>query len=340
MPGTFVTGGTGFVGGAVLERLRTEPGMRPVRALVRDRTGGELVRAREAEPAIGDVLDRPSLVGAMTGCDVVFHVAGVNRLCQRDSTEMFRVNVAGSINVVEAAAEAGVPRVVHTSSAATIGEAAGTVGSEVSPHRGFFLSRYERSKYEAEQEVLRAAGHRDVGVVIVNPASVQGPGRSTGTARLLIDYLDGRLRADVDTRLSIVDVDDCALGHVLAARHGAAGERYVLSAPWLSIRDAREMLDEIAGTSSRVLRLPGWAASAAAAVAEGAARVLGREPPVCRESMRVLRHGHAYDGSRAARELGLEYLPLRHTLRRTVEWLVHYGFVRRRLPKIPEQDHP
>ena len=335
MPGTFVTGGTGFVGGALLERLRAEPGTGPLLALVRDRTGGEVVRGSDAEPVIGDVLDRASLEVGMAGCDVAYHAAGVNQMCQRDSTDMFRVNVAGSINVIEAAAATGVRRVVYTSSAATLGEVAGTVGSEASPHRGSFLSRYERSKYEAEQEVLAAADRLDVDVVVVNPSSVQGPGRSTGTARILIDYLDGRLRADVDTRLSIVDVEDCALGHVLAARVGMRGERYVLSAPWLSIGDARALLDEIAGTSSRVLRLPGWLASLAGAIAEGAARAFGREPVICRESVRVLRHGHAYNGSRASRDLGLEYLPVHYTLQRTVEWLVEFAFIRRHLPEIP-----
>lgn len=335
MPGTFVTGGTGFIGGALLERLRTEPGVQPVRALARDRTGGETVHGLGAEPVMGDVLEPDSLRAGMAGCGVVYHVAGVNQFCQRDSSAMFRVNVDGAVNVVEAAAATGVGRVVHTSSAATLGEAYGTVGTEASQHRGSYLSRYERSKHEAEEAVLAAAERLGVDVVVVSPASVQGPGRSTGTARLLIDYLDGRLRAEIDTRLSIVDVDDAALAHVLAARKGEPGRRYVISAPWLTTGDARRLMDEITGTSSRVLRLPGWAATGMASVAEGAARLLGREPAVCREVVRVLRHGHAYDGSRATRELGLEYLPLRHTLERTVGWLVEYGFVRRKLPNFP-----
>ncbi len=334
MAGTFVTGGTGFLGGALLERLRLEQGTGPVRALARDRTGGETVAGHDAEPVMGDVLAPASLDAGMAGCEIVYHVAGVNEFCQRDSSEMFRVNVSGSVNVIEAAARAGVRRVVYTSSATTLGEEAGTVGSESSPHRASYLSRYERSKHEAEQAVLATADRFGLDVVVVNPASVQGPGRSTGTARLLIDYLDGRLRAEIDTRLSIVDIDDSALGHVLAAVNGVAGERYVLSAPWMTIADARQILDEVTGTTARVLTLPGWAATGLATVAEGAARLLGRRPSVCREMVRVLRHGHAYDGSRATRDLGLDYLPVRHTLVRTVSWLVEFGFIRRELPNI------
>jgi dihydroflavonol-4-reductase len=128
----------------------------------------------------GDVLDPEALGAAMDGCDLVYHAAGANAFCLRDPSPLFEVNVRGSENVVRAAAQAGVRRIVYTSSAATLGEKKGTVASEETPHRGRFLSNYERSKFEAERVVLAAAEETGIEVVSVNPASVQGPGRGSG----------------------------------------------------------------------------------------------------------------------------------------------------------------
>ena len=186
---TVVTGGTGVVGQALLKHLVDGEGA--VRAMVRDSTKSV---PEGAKSAIGDVLEYPSLERAFYGADVVFHVAGVNKMCVPDATEMLRVNVEGTRNVLKAATAVGVRRVVYTSSAATIGEASGTVGDEDSVHRGHFHSQYERSKYEAEQVVMNEAG--DLEVVVVNPSSVQGPGRATGTGKILLDLNAGRLSTD------------------------------------------------------------------------------------------------------------------------------------------------
>ena len=199
-----VTGGTGFLGGAIVERLLADG--RAVKALARSDDSARALRALGADSVRGDVLDPDLLAAAMRGCEVVYHAAGVNALCFRDPSPLFEVNVRGSRNVVDAAAAAGVRRVVYTSSAATLGEARGTVGTETSPHRGWFLSNYERSKFEAEQTVLTSARETGTELVCVNPASVQGPGRATGSARLLLDYLNGRLKAVVDSTISLVDI--------------------------------------------------------------------------------------------------------------------------------------
>ncbi len=188
------------------------------------------------------------------GADLVFHVAGVNKMCVPDPTEMYRVNVEGTRNVLKAAAAAGVRRVVYTSSAATIGEPEGAVGNEETPHRGHFHSHYERSKYEAEQVALaRGSG---VDVVVVNPSSVQGPGRATGTGKILLDLVAGRLSTVVDTRISIVDIDDCARGHVLAAASGVAGQRYVLNSFSMTIQEAVGLLGSVIDRPLRVRYLP------------------------------------------------------------------------------------
>ena len=310
---TVVTGGTGVVGKALLNQL--VGGNSPIRVLVRDPAqalpGG-------VERAVGDILMYPSLEQAFSGAEVVFHVAGVNKMCVPDPTEMYHVNVEGTRNVLKAAAAAGVRRVVYTSSAATIGEPEGAVGNEDTPHRGHFHSHYERSKYEAEQVAL--ADGSGVDVVVVNPSSVQGPGRSTGTGKILLDLVAGRLSTVVDTRISIVDIDDCARGHVLAASSGVSKQRYVLNSFSMTIQEAVGLIGSVIGRPLRVRYLPAPVALVGGSVIGAAFRLVGRTGPVCREMVRTLVHGHVYDGSRAARELGLRYTSATETLTRLISW--------------------
>ena len=318
------------MGRAVLDRLLASG--RTVRALSRSDASADVLRAAGAEPVRGDILDPASLGPALAGAEVVYHVAGVNGFCLPDPGELDRGNVDGTRNVVRAAGAAGVRRVIYTSSAAVIGEEAGTIATESSPHRGRFLSHYERSKHRAERVALATAAEAGVELVCVNPASVQGPGRTRGTARILIDALNGRLRVVVDSRLSIVDVQDCARGHLLAEAHGVPGERYLLSGVTLTVREAVALLGRIAGREEHPRRLPPPVAMAMAGAVEGVARVRGRRPPVCREMVRTILHGHRYDGSRATRELGLVYTPIEESLRRAAEWYVAEGLVTRELP--------
>lgn len=325
-----VTGGTGFVGRAIVERLLG--GGDQVKALARSGSSADELSRLGAEPVRGDVLDLEAVAAAMRGCEVVYHAAGANAFCLRDSAPLFEVNVRGSENVVRAAARAGVRRVVYTSSAATLGEASGTIGSEESPHRGWFLSDYERSKFEAEQAVFEAARETGIEVVSVNPASVQGPGRATGSARLLLDYLNGRLKAIVDSRLSLVDIADCTEGHLLAASRGTSGERYVLSGATLTVRDGLALVASLLGVERPLRILPPSVAMAVATAAETVGRLRRRSPRICRELARTLIHGHAYDGSKATRALGLRYTPVEETLRRTVDWWVEQRLVTGRRP--------
>jgi dihydroflavonol-4-reductase len=326
----FVTGGTGFLGKAIVEELVAAD--RPVRALARSDAAAEALAALGAEPVRGDVLDRVSLEVGIAGCEVAYHVAGANAFCLPDPSPLYEVNVVGSREVVLAAAAAGVRRLVYTSSAATLGEERGSVGSEESLHRGWFLSDYERSKHEAEQVVLGAARETGLEVVCVNPSSVQGPGRTGGTARLLLGYLNGALRSAVDTRLSVVDIADCTRGHLLAEERGTPGERYVLCGASLTVREGLELLGRVTGLDEQPRFLPPRLALVLAGGVEAVGRVRRRKPSVCREMVHTLLHGHTYDGSKAARELGLDYTPLEETLRRTVAWYVEQGLVRRPLP--------
>lgn len=329
----FLTGGTGFVGSAILERLLAAG--RPVSALCRSQRAAERLAELGASPVRGDVTDLEGLRRGIPDGAVVYHVAGVNAFCLRDPAPLFRVNVAGTRNVLTAAADAGASRVVHTSSAAAIGEPRGAVGSEATAHRGSFLSAYERSKHEAEQEAWQVAAQRGLDVVCVNPSSVQGPGRSGGTARMLLAYLNGRLPVVVDSQVSVVDIDDCAEGHLLAEARGRPGRRYVLSGATLTVREGVALLAALTGLDERPRTLPPQLASAAGIAAELLARLRRSDGAFCREQIRTLIHGHAYDGSRATRELGLVYTPVEDTLARTLRWFVGEGLLDRPLPRLP-----
>jgi dihydroflavonol-4-reductase len=322
---TLVIGGSGFVGGGVLDALVSAG--RPVRALARSQRSADELKGRGAETVTGDVLDADSLARAMDGCSVVYHAAGVNSFCLPDPAPMERVNVEGSVNVIAAAAGAGVGKVIYTSSAAALGEAPGTVGNEASVHRGWFLSAYERTKYLAEVRVLAEAAERNVQVVCVSPSSVQGPGRLHGTARLLLQYLNGSLKFLVDTRMSFLDIADCTAGHLLAEQHGAAGERYVLNGATFTTRELIGLVRTTTGIEHRVRWLPGRAAMAAAVLVEAGAKPVRRQPPLCRELVRTLLNGHTYDGSRAERELGLHYTPVEETIRKTLRWYSEHGYL-------------
>ena len=292
---------------------------RHVKALARSQAAADVVQGLGAEPVDGDVLDYRSLVESMYGAGAVYHIAGMNAMCARSIAPMRRINVDGTRNAVRAAAAAGVRRLVYTSSAATLGETKGTVGSEDSSHRGWFLSSYEQTKYEAEQVAL---GERvGVEVVAVNPSSVQGPGRVTGTGRLLLAVASGRLPILIDTTVSIVDITDTARGHLLAEANGVPGERYVLSGFSMSTRDAVDELAAVSGRRPRILRAPSGLLVAGGWVAQ----TVMPSRPFCAEMAKVLSFGHTYDGSKATRTLGLTYTDPHETLERTIAWFRSAG---------------
>jgi dihydroflavonol-4-reductase len=327
----FVTGASGFIGGALTTRLLQRGD--EVVGLGRSDLAAEKVAARGAEVARGDLLDEESLATGMVGCELAYHVAGVNSHCPPDPDMMLRVNVGGADAAVRAAARAGIGRMVYTSSAASLGERRGTVGTEDCAHRGSYLSVYDRSKHEGEQAVFAAAAETGVDVVAVNPSSVQGPPRTGGNGAILIAYLNGKLPVFVDTQVSVVDIQDCVEGHLLAAEHGESGRRYVLNGATLGSREALKIVSELSGVRDRVRMIPAPAARVAVAVAEGVYRLRGKTPSLCRARVRTILHGHRYDGSRASRELGLEYTPVADTFARTIEWAVEEGLVTRPLPR-------
>jgi dihydroflavonol-4-reductase len=326
----FLSGGSGFIGGALCARL-VERGDEVVALARSDRSAG-IVAERGAEPVRGDVRDEEALARGMAGCSLAFHVAGVNTHCPGDPRTLMEVNVGGATAAVRAAARAGVRRVVLTSSAASVGEPEGTVGDEDTVHRGSYLSLYDRSKHEGEQAAFAAGRELGVEVVAINPSSVQGPGRDSGNGRIIIAYLNGKLRAFVDVPVSVVDIADVAQAQLLAAERGAPGGRYVLNGATLPAREALVLVSSLSGVHDSVRLVPFAVARAVAGAAELAARVRGRTSSLCRARVRTILHGHRYDGSRATRELGLVYTPVEDTFARTIDWAVAAGLVTRPLP--------
>src|SRR5580700_9200088 len=322
----FVTGASGFLGRSIVEELVATG--RPVRALARSDSSAQRLIALGTEPVRGDLRDRSSLEAAFAGCDTVYHVAGANAFCVPDPRPMFEVNVAGSQAVVRAAAAAGVSRVVYTSSAATL---------DVAPPSGRrqarrFLSEYARSKYEAERVVMAESTTSGMTVICVNPASVQGPGRTSGTARLLIGYLNGKLPAAVDGPLNVIDIADCTRGHLLAEERGVPGQRYLLCGASMTLRSGLALLSRLTGLDDPPRFLPPRLALAAASAIELVARARRKPTRFCREMVRTLLDGSAYDGTPATRDLGLVYTPIETTMRRTISWYLEQGLVMRPLP--------
>ena len=312
-----VTGASGFVGGAVCRALVASG--EGVRALARSDAAAETVAALGARPVRGSLEDPGSLVEAARGVEVVYHVAGRNEPCPRDLAGLYRANVAGAVAVVEAAARAGARRVVLTSSAAAIGEPRGSVATEETVPVGF-PSHYARSKYLGERAAFETAARFGIELVAVLPSSVQGPGRATGSARLFRLAASRRRLVVPDTAFGIVDVDDCARGHLLAARRGGAGRRYLLSGATVTAAEAVRLVAaalgrtvEVRVVDRRLLRL----ATPVVAVVGG--------DLVCPDTLRTLAHGHRFDAGRSRAELGLDYTPVAETVARTVRWLRSTG---------------
>ena len=309
-----VTGGTGVVGTPIVRYLVGSG--REVRGLARSRASARLLAGMGAVPVRGDIGAPDSLPNAVAGVEVVYHIAGRVSFCPSMPERLYEVNVEGTRNIVRASRRAGVRRLVHTSSVVALGEEPGTIGSEITLHRGHYLSHYGRSKHQGETVALSEAG--DMEVVVVNPSSVQGAGRATGTGGLLLMAVNGQFRYLVDTPVSIVDTDDCARGHIAAEERGVPGERYVLSGFTISLRQAVGLMCDLTGRSYPVRFIPRRLLAPLGPVADFAGRFVS-SVPICKETLALMRFGASYDGSRATRELGLEYRSARETFSRALE---------------------
>jgi dihydroflavonol-4-reductase len=310
-----VTGATGFVGAAVARRLVANGNA--VRVLVRKNADRRNLHGLNVEVVEGDLTDRASLELAVSGCQAVFHVAADYRLWVPDPKRMYATNVDGTRAVVEAAVNAGVERIVYTSSVATLGyRSDGQPADEDTPSTlNDMIGHYKRSKFLAEEAVRGL-------VVTVNPSTPVGPGdiKPTPTGRMIRDAINGRMPAYVDTGLNVVHVDDVATGHLLAHEKGVIGRRYVLGGTNMTLR---EILTELARVSGR--RPPRWRLSHRAVlpiayIAEGWAHVSGREPLATVDGVRLSAKSMYFSSARAERELGYSPGDARMALDRAAEW--------------------
>ncbi len=323
-----VTGATGFVGGN-LARALVARGYQ-VRALVRPGSSTLTIDGTNAEVVHGDLLDRESLARAMKGCQAVFHCAALYTFWHARPQAIYRVNVEGTRNIMEEAARAGVSRVVYTSSTTVLGmPPKGLATEETEPGPGWLKGHYRRSKYLAEQEVWRLA-QQGLPVVIVNPSAPVGPWdvKPTPTGRVVLDFLRGRLPAYVNTGLNLVDVEDVAVGHILALEKGRVGQRYILGNQNVTLRQMLVALESIAGRKAPRLRVP-WAVALAAAwvtyLVEG--RLLRRQPSVPLEGVYHARRPVYVDCTKAVRELGFPQSPVEGALEKAVRWFRDHGYV-------------
>jgi len=317
-----VTGATGFVGSAV-GRALLQDGWQ-VRVLVRRGSDRRNLDALAVELFEGDLADRRSLDGALRGCAALFHVAADYRLGARHPEQLYRTNVDGTRNVLEAARHAGVERIVYTSSVATMGlPADGSPGRETTPvGLADMIGHYKRSKYLAEQVVLEAAAAGSP-VVIVNPSTPVGPGdiKPTPTGQIVLDAAAGRTPAYVDTGLNVVHVDDVAAGHLLAYRLGRVGERYILGGENMTLREILGEIARLVGRRPPRIRLPIAAVLPVAYVAEGLARLTGRPQRVTLEGVRMARKRMFFSSEKAVRELGYRWRAPSQAFEDAIAWL-------------------
>jgi dihydroflavonol-4-reductase len=307
-----VTGATGFVGAAVARAL-VHSGTQ-VRVLVRAGSERRNLKNLAVEIAEGDLTDRASLDRAMADCTAVYHVAADYRLGAREPAQLYRNNVDGTRNIVDAARHAHVERMVYTSSVATIGlPPNGAPGDEETPVAlADMIGHYKRSKYLAE-ELVRDAARLGFPVVIVNPSTPIGPGdvKPTPTGQLVLDAACGRTPAYVDTGLNIVHVDDVAAGHLLAFQRGRTGERYILGGEDMTLRAILEQIAQLVGRKPPRIRLPHGALLPIAWVAEAFANATGGSTRITVESVRMSRKRMFFSSAKAMRELGYSFRPQR-----------------------------
>ncbi len=326
-----VTGATGFVGGNLARQLRRRGYQ--VRALVRPGSSTLAIDGNGVETVPGDILDRESVIRAVRGCEAVFHCAAAYTFWARDPRTIHRTNVDGTATVLDAAREAGVARVVYTSTVSTIGLFNGGVGTEETPlDPGHLAGDYKKSKYAAERLALERAS-QGLPVVVVNPTTPVGPWdvKPTPTGRMVLDFLRGRIPVYLDTGMNLVDVEDVAEGHILALEKGQPGERYILGNRNVSLKEVFEMLQDLTGRRAPRWQAPFWLVIGAGYVdllLEG--RLLRREPRIPLEGLKVSRKPMYVKCHKAISELGLPQRPVESALENAVRWFTDYGYIRRR----------
>ncbi len=324
-----VTGANGFIGANVVMALLREN--TEVRAFVRKQSDTRALAGLDVELVHGDLRDPDSVRTALRGCEALFHVAALYTLWTRTPEEVYATNVAGTETVMKAAREQGIERIVYTSSESTVacvgdGTAATETGYTDPNHAA---GDYKRSKCLAEQVVLKLC-QAGLPAVIVNPTTPLGPHdyKPTPTGRIVVDFLNGRMPAYVETGFNFVDVEDVAAGHLLALKKGIPGQRYLLGNRNMTFKEMLDLLGRIAGKKPPRWRLPLSVALAAAYTDEFVrGKLLGREPRIPVAGVKAAGKRRFFDCSKARGELGLPQTPIPRTLEKTVDWFRTHGYV-------------
>ncbi len=325
-----VTGATGFLGNHVARAL-IRRGER-VRVLIRESSPLDLLEDLTGiEKTVGDLRDKASLEKAVKGCSMLFHVAADYRFDVPNPDEVYKSNVDGTRDLLEAAGEAGVSRIVYTSTVGCIGlPGNGQLGTEDTPvSLDKMIGTYKRTKFQAEQVVLGLA-QRSLPVVIVNPTAPIGERdiKPTPTGDTILRFLKRRMPAVVDTGLNLIDVRDCAEGHVLAAERGRTGERYILGCRNMTLMEICQALSKITGLPAPTTTLPYFVAYLACFFNTKVSLMLGKTPTMSFEGIKMARKRMWVDGSKAVKELALPQTPPEEALARAVSWFKEKGYVK------------
>ena len=327
---TLVTGAAGFLGSHVARQLVARG--EAVRVLVRASSSNRAISDLSLEYVTGDLRDAASLERAMEGVKRVYHVAADYRLWARKSKDIYDSNVGGTKNLLAAAKRAGVEQLIYTSTVATIAVDRPELPNEFTDAKlEEMVGHYKRSKWMAEREVLQAA-KEGLPVIIAMPTTPVGPWdwKPTPTGKIILDFLNGKMPGYVETGLNFVGVEECAAGHLLAAEHGKVGERYLLGAENLTLKGLLDLLAKITGLRAPTMKIPHGVALGVAYVDTVFSRLVGKEPQIPVEGVRIAKHKMFVDASRAQRELGFQPGPVASALERAVRWYRANGYVTER----------
>jgi dihydroflavonol-4-reductase len=324
----FLTGATGFVGGHVARAYASEGAS--LRLLTRQTSRLDSLSGLDAETVMGDQREPEKLRSALAGCDALVHVAADYRLWVRAPAQMYAANVDGTRELLRVAREVGIERVVYTSSVATMGfKTDGSIVNEDTPVRlADMIGHYKRSKFLAEQEVIRAA-QAGQHVMILNPTTPIGSGdaKPTPTGQIVVDFLNRKFPAYVETGLNLVDVAEVARMHVVTLERGTPGERYILGGENLTLKQILDRMSSITGLPSPTLKVPHFVAMAFAFFDENfTGRLRGKEPRATVEAVRMGRKMMFASSAKAERDLGFHVLPVYHALRSAIDWFIVHGY--------------
>ena len=314
----FLTGSTGILGKPLLKKLLNEG--HNVYALSRNKIHDDFLTSNNAKIVNGELISDGIYEQLKDhSIEAIFHVAGANKKCQKDPSSMFRTNIEGTKQMLELGNKLKIEKFIYTSSAVTLGEQKGTIGNEDSIHRGTFLSDYEESKYLAEEVAF--AFNKEFEFVSINPSSVQGPGRISGTTKLLISTLNKKFPPLIKSSVSVVDIDDCTEGHYLGLIKGKNNERYVLNSFRLDVETLIQNLKSVTNWNGSPIYISKQFLTGLGPLFDIFGKFTSLGGVICGETIRVLTHGHLYDGQKAKKELGLNYTSVDDFISKTISWL-------------------